>query len=122
MFLPACHACLLLAATCSPSRYLTTADGRVQFFAGVQMEITEEGEAAPAAANGAAAAAGAGAAGSAAAADGAANGAAEAPEADPMVLLRQKGVVGSLRVATRALAQHGLRRAAQFQRTPCRAD
>lgn len=89
------------------------------------MEITEEGEPAPPAANGTAAAAaeGAGAgAGAPAAAAGAADGAAEAPQADPMVLLRQKGVVGSLRVATRALAQHGLRRAAQFQHTPCKAD
>ncbi|PRW60670.1 LOV domain-containing [Chlorella sorokiniana] len=93
---------------------LRDADGRVQFFAGVQMEITEEGEAAPAAAVEDAGA------GTPAAAE--ANGAAEVPQADPMVLLRQKGVVGSLRVATRALAQHGLRRASQFQHTPCKAD
>ena len=91
----------------------------MQFFAGVQMEITEEGVAAPAAANGAAAAV---AEGAPTGTPAEANGMAEAPQADPLVLLRQKGVVGSLRVATRALAQHGLRRAAQFQHTPCKAD
>ena len=70
---------------------------------GVQLELTddEEGD-------------------GAAAADGA-NGAA-APQPDPIALLRQKGVVGSLRVATRALAQHGLRRSAEYQHKPCRAD
>jgi hypothetical protein len=54
-------------------------------------------------------------------ADGAVNGAPAAPAADPLLLLRQKGVVGSLRVATRALAVHGLRRERQFQRPPSRA-
>jgi hypothetical protein len=52
----------------------------------------------------------------------AAEGAPPAPAADPLVLLRQKGVVGSLRVATRALAQHGLRRARCFQHAPSRTD
>ena len=56
------------------------------------------------------------------AAEGAASGVRVPPEADAVVLLRQKGVVGSLRVATRALAQHGLRRERQFQHTPSRED
>lgn len=82
---------------------LRCADGRVQFFAGVQVELSED----QAAGGGEPAAAAAGAA---------------VPEADPLALLRQKGVVGSLRIATRALSQHGLRRAAEFQRAPSRAE
>jgi hypothetical protein len=78
----------------------------VQFYVGVQMALTDEEASAEAAAAG----------GTAAAAS------AVPPQADPLVLLRQKGVVGSLRVATRALAQHGLRRAAEYQHAPSKAD
>ena len=88
----------------------------MQFFAGVQVELSDEQAADGGQPCAAAAAAAAAAAGDAAAA------ATAVPEADPLALLRQKGVVGSLRVATRALAQHGLRRAAEFQRTPSRAE
>ncbi|PSC68938.1 LOV domain-containing [Micractinium conductrix] len=87
---------------------LRDAGGRVQYFAGVQMAICGD-DGGEAAVDEAAAAA-------------AATGAAAPPAADPLALLRQKGVVGSLRVATRALAQHGLRRAAQFQRAPSRVE
>ena len=80
----------------------------MQYFAGVQMAICGD-DGGEAAVDEAAAAA-------------AATGAAAPPAADPLALLRQKGVVGSLRVATRALAQHGLRRAAQFQRAPSRVE
>ena len=41
-----------------------------------------------------------------------------AAEPSPWLLLQQKGVVGAVRVATRALAAHGLRRDPSFQRTP----
>ncbi|KAI3429692.1 hypothetical protein D9Q98_005777 [Chlorella vulgaris] len=90
---------------------LRDADGKVQFYVGVQMPITDDGQ------------------------EGSdseeeaehldtppthESSLLAAPAADPVVLLRQKGVVGSLRVATRALAQHGLRRAAQYQHAPCR--
>lgn len=72
----------------------------MQYYAGVQMEIKGEEEI------------------DAAAAAVVATGAAAPPAPDAIALLRQKGVVGSLRVATRALAQHGLRRAAPFQHPP----
>ena len=89
-----------------PPRPACPADGKVQFYVGVQMALTDEEASAEAAAAG----------GTAAAAS------AVPPQADPLVLLWQKGVVGSLRVATRALAQHGLRRAAEYQHAPSKAD
>ena len=39
-------------------------------------------------------------------------------EPSPWLLLKQKGIVGALRVAARALSQHGLRRAPAFQQPP----
>ena len=93
----------------------TRADGKVQFFVGVQMELKGGPEGAGVAADGAAVAAlqqqqlelpGAGGVPVA------------APEPDALLLLKQRGVVGSLWVATRALAQHGLRRAVADQQRP----
>ena len=74
------------------------AHGDVQFFAGVQLDVAAQqpqpasGEPPPHAA------------------------------ATPVQLLTAKGVVASLRVATRALAVHGLRRPAQFQRRPSQQE
>lgn len=91
------------------------ADGRVQFLAGVQLDVTaaqapSDGTV-PAAAAGEAGAVGAQPQGPAAEA-----GSAAVPEPSPWLLLKQKGVVGAVRVAARALAQHGLRREPAFQR------
>ncbi|KAL4426061.1 hypothetical protein ABPG77_007857 [Micractinium sp. CCAP 211/92] len=83
---------------------LRDAEGKVQYFAGVQMEVKGEEEI------------------DAEAAAAVATGAAAPPAPDAIALLRQKGVVGSLRVATRALAQHGLRRAAPYQHPPVSRD
>ena len=88
------------------------ADGKVQFFVGVQMAIEAEPEGEGGEHASAEAAHAASASGEVPA----------APMADPILLLRQKGVVGSLRVATRALAQHGLRRSSEFQHAPSRAE
>lgn len=112
----ACVLCSLPALTTRPLPPLITpahpADGKVQFFAGVQMEIRQAAEEAEEAALDG---------GGLTAAQRLASGV-DAPQAEPLALLRQKGVVGSLRVATRALAQHGLRRSVEDQRTPCRAE
>ncbi|GAB4822542.1 hypothetical protein N2152v2_009588 [Parachlorella kessleri] len=64
------------------------ADGRVQFYAGVQLDITAHHETVQQAAASAAAA------------------------------LATKGIVGAVRVAARALSRHGLRRAPAFQQPP----
>jgi hypothetical protein len=103
------------------------ADGRVQFFAGVQLDVTAHGFGnGTAASDGVAAVAvadGAAAAGGGETADGAGDeeAAAAVPavnEPSPWLRMQQKGIVGAVRVAARALSQHGLRRDAAFQRTP----
>jgi PAS domain S-box-containing protein len=89
------------------------ADGEVQYFCGVQLDVQ-------AAASAAAASAGEAAAldlSAAEEADAAAAGV-EPPAPTMLQLLMQKGVVGAVRVAARSLSAHGLRRAPPDQHVP----